>query len=104
MKTPVPRLMLCPRDPLDRGSHDVGRADARRALDGARSFLQTGVDAPTFTGQGQQLLSRTALYTLTSLTGGVCQLPLEPRGLARKPSLVGVLSGGLRLADMVMPR
>jgi hypothetical protein len=58
----------------------VGQADARRALEGTRGFLETGVDALIITGQGRRLPSWTAfLYTLTSLIGGGCQLPLGAR-------------------------
>jgi hypothetical protein len=47
---------------------DVGRADAQRALEGARGFLETGVDAPAFIGPGQQSLSEAAFsFTLASL-------------------------------------
>jgi hypothetical protein len=76
---------------------------------GARSMahaaLQTGVNAPASIDPGQLLLPRAAfLHTLTSLTGGVCQLPLGAPRAREKPSLVGVLAGGLRLATMVMAR
>jgi hypothetical protein len=65
----------------------VGQADARRALNGARGFLETGVDAPAITGHERRLPSRTAFsYTLTSLIGGGCQLPLGARRGSREPS------------------
>ncbi len=65
---------------------NVGRADVRRALEGARGFLETGVDAPAITGPGRRLPSWTAfLYTLTSLIGGGCQLPLGAQRGSREP-------------------
>ena len=82
-----PARVACSPDPKTRIRLDVGQADARRALDGARGFLETGVDAPVFIGPGQQMLPGTAFsYTLASLNGGDCQLPLEPRGLAKNRS------------------
>ena len=61
---------------------DVGQADARRALEGARGFLLTGVDAPAFIGPGQReaAWNRLLLHAGFAQMAGTVSCPWSPEG------------------------
>jgi hypothetical protein len=82
---------------------DVGQADARRTLEGARGFLETSVDAPAFIGQGQRVLSRAALllYADFAHRRGLSAPPWSPEGLAKNSSRGGAFAGAHHLAAII---
>ena len=88
----IPRVLRALRV-ADATQLDVGRADAQRALEGARGFLETGVNAPAFMGPGQLVPAGAISYTLASLLGGDCQLPLGAPRARRKTTLTSGFAG-----------
>lgn len=85
---------------------DVGQADARRTLEGARGFLETGVDAPAFNGPGQRVAAwnRLLLHAGFAQMAGTVSCPWSPEGSQKTVLHVGRFAGVNPFTDILRVR